>query len=131
MKALLKMARTGALVTVIASLLGLATPFMVTASAAAAPAAAPASLGHHCRQKVLRKGDRGKCVRYFQHMFNFWKDDFGECNMNRHRADLVEDGVFGIKTKRAVKYLQLFCGNKITGVVNHQTWRDVPLPGTF
>ena len=65
---------------------------------------------------TLRKGDKGQDVRTLQNALNEAGYDCGEV-----------DGIFGTKTKNAVKAFQKAKGLKVDGIVGRNTWTALGL----
>lgn len=68
--------------------------------------------------RAFRKGDVGEYVRIIQH------------RLNELGYDLVEDGIFGPKTKNAVVAFQTSKEIDIDGIVGPQTWKTLFGEGT-
>ena len=65
---------------------------------------------------VLKKGNKGDAVKVLQE------------ELNKHGADLVVDGIFGVKTEEAVKAFQKSMSLFADGIVGEKTWNALCPP---
>lgn len=68
---------------------------------------------------VLTFGSQGSTVRQLQRNLNARFQDFGVVSL----ISVLVDGVFGMETLTAVKYLQCVGGLPVNGRVDEATWR--------
>lgn len=69
------------------------------------------NISARCKTQVLRRGDRGNCVKSLQRALNTLGHNAG-----------APDGSFGPKTDRAAKSFQRFSRITVDGIVGPQTW---------
>lgn len=110
---------------VVAVLVAVFAVFGLTAALAPPAQAAQAP----CRSNVYGYGGTGKCVKAIQALVST------SSTVNHARADIgspiARDGVFGSKTRSAVRKYQKINRLKVDGFVGPQTWKRLCNTGGF